>query len=1313
MTDPLNSTAPGDAPATAAAPGSRSDLQRAALRDLVGLSAECATIEAQIEERYRSALETCRAEHEKALEDIERRYREIKADIEHRHEDYLARIHAQFEADLKTLNESEAAARERLDHDFAGVEQEVKKKYTQEAWLAESVFEGVRNQLREDANTAQKEFTARIQSLDLLEQRAAALMQSYGHSWPGFDAADAEPSDPAGVSTAFDSRQAAAEEHLAILESLRAPRLVAGVLPFFVSLLLCAIAAGIGQLASGSRTPHWQAMGLAVGITLGAVLIALALLRRLARRQVNAAAVPLRRTLSAARRAAQAEFDEAARLRKEKHAEALRKRDAEVREAKTRFAPILNEASEKREALLKALQEERDRLLPRIEAQRELGLRETKEWHERSLAELEQGRNRELEAARKHHESQLDRIQHRYEQGCRALEHRWNEGLARIQKPVEEGSRADVGMSYRWDDPVWQTWVPPSRFASVIRFGELRVDLEQITDKVPRRLALPETFTVPALLAFPRQASLLIHTDHAGRAEALRAIQAVMVRLLTSLPAGRVRFTIIDPVGLGQNFAGFMHLADHDEALVGSRIWTEPEHIEQRLADLTEHMETVIQKYLRNEFQTIDDYNAQAGELAEPYRFLVIADFPANLTDVAIQRLNSIAGTGARCGVYTLIVHDTRRALPAGTHVDELEAHSINLAREGMRFVWQDDVFRAFPLTLEAPPGEEFLTRILHVVGRYAKESRRVEVPFESIAPPDARMWSADSSLDIEVPIGRMGATRLQMLRLGRGVMQHALIAGKTGSGKSTLLHVLVTNLALWYSPDEVEFYLVDFKKGVEFKTYATNALPHARAIAVESDREFGLSVLQRVDAELTRRGNLFRRQGVQDLASYRQASGEKLPRTLLIIDEFQEFFSEDDRLAQDAGLLLDRLVRQGRAFGIHVLLGSQTIGGTSGLARSTIGQMAVRIALQTSEADSQIILGDGNSAARLLSRPGEAIYNDAGGLVEGNSPFQVAWLPDEQRDAYLARIERRAGGRAHNREAPVVFEGNVPADITKNALLASLLDAPDWPPAAAATRAWLGEPVAIKEATHILFRRQSGANMLLVGQQDDAALAIMAAVIVSFAAQHRPDAASFHVFDGSPADSPLATVFARVTAALPHATRRVEYRAVGEAMSELAEERKRRQASPDAPLPAIYVLVYGLQRYRLLRRQEDTFSFSAGAEEAGPGPDRIFADLLREGPPLGIHVIAWADTLATVERTFDRGSVREFDNRILFQMSAADSSNLIDSPLANKLGPNRALAYSEEQGTTEKFRPYALPNEAWLERVRTRLARRAQNGPP
>ena len=72
-----------------------------------------------------------------------------------------------------------------------------------------------------------------------------------------------------------------------------------------------------------------------------------------------------------------------------------------------------------------------------------------------------------------------------------------------------------------------------------------------------------------------------------------------------------------------------------------------------------------------------------------------------------------------------------------------------------------------------------------------------------------------------------------------------------------------------------------------------------------------------------------------------------------------------------------------------------------------------------------------------------------------------------------------------------------------------------------------------------------------------------------------------------------------------------------------------------------------------------------------------------------------------------NRATLREFDHRVLFQMSAADSSNLIDSPTANKLGFFRALAFSEEQGVMEKFRPYAMPSEAWLRYVGEKLSAR------
>ena len=156
------------------------------------------------------------------------------------------------------------------------------------------------------------------------------------------------------------------------------------------------------------------------------------------------------------------------------------------------------------------------------------------------------------------------------------------------------------------------------------------------------------------------------------------------------------------------------------------------------------------------------------------------------------------------------------------------------------------------------------------------------------------------------------------------------------------------------------------------------------------------------------------------------------------MIDEFQELFVEDDRIAQESALLLDRLVRQGRAFGIHVLLGSQTLGGAYSLARSTIGQMAVRIALQCSEADAHLILSEENTAARLLTRPGEAIYNDANGLFEGNHPFQIVWLSDDERDDYLRRLSEFSSRRNFRGPPPIVFEGNVPADAARESRLAS-----------------------------------------------------------------------------------------------------------------------------------------------------------------------------------------------------------------------------------------------------------------------------------
>src|SRR5207248_1645986 len=164
---------------------------------------------------------------------------------------------------------------------------------------------------------------------------------------------------------------------------------------------------------------------------------------------------------------------------------------------------------------------------------------------------------------------------------------------------------------------------------------------------------------------------------------------------------GMVKFTIVDPIGIGRNFGAFMHLADFDESSVTSQVWTEPRQIKERLAVLSAHMEKVTQKYLRNEYASIEEYNAVAGEVAEPYRVLVIADFPTNFDDESAGRLAGIAAGGVPCGVLALIAVDRDRPLPGGIAMNDLRSWAVNLVWDQGRLAWPDPDFGGLPLALD------------------------------------------------------------------------------------------------------------------------------------------------------------------------------------------------------------------------------------------------------------------------------------------------------------------------------------------------------------------------------------------------------------------------------------------------------------------------------------------------------------------------------------------------------------------------------------------------------------------------------------
>jgi len=1290
------------------------DLEEAALHDVIKISSPCVEpIVNRIESEYHTTKKTVEASYQKAKEQLNNDYKSEISRLQPDIREKIEKIQKDYDEEKLALITRTKAEKQKAASNAETQLDEFKENYEYEMMVAEVVEEGNLKKCKNNLAEIKKSVASAKSELDELNKTAEQILSDYNIA---FNDSLSMPPD-SDIETKhdpmefFQQQKKFVELHLHVLSRLFLPKLFLNPSRYIIAALICIIFTITIWLINRNlawKTSHF-ALILSGGLVLLIILLIISekLLRKKALSQVRQNFHIITRAIDTTNAALDKHLQNSLERIKqnilharqdcqnEKHA-ATEKYEKSKAAEKQKSENLIKNAEEKYSRQHGDIQDRFSKQLAQIELKKDEKQKACKKEYDEKLNEIN-----------KNFTQKIDQIETEYNSDCQRLKEYWLDRLNTVKKMLDETQNLDQALSYDWQNPEWSHWNPEKTQKRLIRFGKIELDFKQIAEPVRQLMETGlkdlDTVTLPATLAFPNRCSLLIQTSQNARDSAINLVKAVMARLFTSVPAGQVHFNIFDPIGLGKNFVGFMHAVDYHKVLVGGRIWTDSEHIQRCLTELTTHMENVIQKYLRNEFETIEAYNQQAGELAEPYRFLVIADFPTNFTDESLRRLTSIINSGPRCGVYTLIVSDQAQKLPEGISARELELNGVHLVHHKGHLVWQNEILKNFPLEPDSPPSEELLTDLVCKVGMASVDSSRVEVPFDSVTPSENDQWNADSTFDIKIPIGRAGAKRLQYLQLGKGVNQHMLIAGKTGSGKSTLFHIIISNLALWYSPDEVELYLIDFKEGVEFKSYAAHKLPHARVVAIESDREFGLSILQRLDEEMNIRGEKFRLKRVQDISSYRQATGEKMPRTILIIDEFHVLFTDDDKIAQDSTILLEKLVRQGRAFGIHIILGSQSLAGTSGIPRSIMGQMAVRIALQCSEMDSQVILNEDNVVARLLSRPGEAIYNDAGGMVVGNNPFQVAWLPKITQDQYLESIHKFQKQLVLSHEPMIIFEGNIPADISNNSFLAKAMQNPfkNNNPAKHPPCAWLGEPVTIKDPTAVVWTRQNGANLLIVGQQDFAMTGILSSALLSLLLQLSPEAAKFTILDGSPPDSSINAKLKTIDSFFPHKCRFPKPSKIKDVIPEVAlEVQKRLDDSSYDSTQTQFLFISGLQRLRMLYRNED--DWSVRPDEKTLSIDRQLADIIRGGPSVGIHTILAADTFNTVERVVDRQTLREFNNRVLLQMSASDSSNLIDSPVANQLGPQRVLFYNDELGILEKFRFYAPPDKTWLKKLPT-----------
>ncbi|GIX00904.1 MAG: ATP-binding protein [Pirellulaceae bacterium] len=857
------------------------------------------------------------------------------------------------------------------------------------------------------------------------------------------------------------------------------------------------------------------------------------------------------------------------------------------------------------------------------------------------------------------------------------------------------------------------SWPPPVE-APVVPIGTLERSLGAgvSASSLSAELAATQSSVapVPVLYSPLDDGGLVLHATEAPTAVG-NLLKTLLLRVLTSSPAGRVQICVVDPQGLGRDFGWLMHLADYDPELVTHRVWTQPRHVARQLERLAQAAEDIIQQALRNKYRHIVEYNRDAQALAEPFRILIWRGFPAALDESAQRHLLSLMESGPKCGIFPILCleHPTGDD-DIGEAIQQAWRDWMHLHVASAAGHWQlavNDHTRV-PVGESGSVDDAVAEKLVMEVGRRAQQAARIEVPLQQVLP-DHRAWQQqDSSFALEIPIGQSGVGRVHSLRLGTGTAQHAIIAGKTGSGKSSLLHALITSAVARYSPDRLRLVLLDFKKGVEFQVYADAELPHADIIGIESHREFGLSALTYVNECLQRRGELFRREGVQDITAWNQRFPHRvLPRVLVIIDEFQELFCEDDKITAEAELALDRIVRQGRSFGIHAVLASQTLGGSYSLPRTTLGQIGVRIALQCDPSDTHIIFDEDNPAASRLKHPGQAIYNDAGGRIEGNQPLQVGWLAHSAQREVLERV----GHGYHNTDATtnvlgtaIVFDGSKPARWNEDAA-DQAIDHASSQLNPHAVWCLAGESVALRPAVVFPLTYQPGRNVLLVGNQEGPAAATLHAIMASVARRCSMGNIPFSgevIQAARPTDQHVSSLpdlwrEGRPTVAIS------DPRNAAEAIVRTYQRLEERQAEQTAAstLPVHLLIILNLGRIRELRRS-DEFDFG-NLDTETPSLSKQFEQILVEGPSHGIFTIAWADANSSVQRWLGRSLLKEFEVRLLMQMGAADANSLVDSLTAARLGAHEMLLYDEATGHQQRFRPYeiaAIPAiSRWLQR--------------
>ncbi|MCW0212485.1 MAG: FtsK/SpoIIIE domain-containing protein [Pseudonocardia sp.] len=688
------------------------------------------------------------------------------------------------------------------------------------------------------------------------------------------------------------------------------------------------------------------------------------------------------------------------------------------------------------------------------------------------------------------------------------------------------------------------------------------------------RLEVGDTFPVGVPLL--DEAHLRLDSTHETRGDAEALVEQLLLRLLSVFRPGSVNVHVWD---VGQFTGALPGL--YPLTRTGLLTVHDPGSLGELLGELSDRIRKVHSRVLVGGYPSLRAHAEHEGKRSEPWVVAVLAGNRQSLSDEDHRQLQRVARSGLACGIQ-LVLLDVPMTVGAPVESVRFTADGVRCSMTGPHVaVTPDPPLRRDAVTTAC-------TRIVE-----AHERLRAEVrTFADLLPPEAEWFKQTTVKGVQTQIGFTDGMPVELM-LDDG-SPHALIGGPSGSGKTNLLLTMIGSMAARHAPSELEFYLLDFKEGVSFAQFAPGRrdgtwLPHARLVGinVNTDREFGLALLQFLADEMRRRSEVAKEHEVTKLEELRDVDeAGRWPRIVAVIDEFQYLFAERDQLTKQATSLLEDVARRGRSQGIHLVLASQDVSGIEAFwgRPGIFEQFVLRIALPR----ARRVLANLNDAALSLPR-WHAIVNHESGIKHGN---EIARIPDAGARTAIDDVQRASHGRFREEPPPRLFDGARPPKA------AELVDGL---PRDAGPLALVGQLIDVRgTAASVRLPDSPGRNIAVLGSDPADAVRVVASVAAGLA-RTAPGTARFRIVSlVAGGEDVSAALLGREQSAVSLGDLRADVERLATIVSARASEHER---------PPIYYFLLGADAADPLLER--------------PGTEAL-RSVLRFGPEVGVHVVGW-----------------------------------------------------------------------------------------